>query len=114
MASSPGKAYLLQRKKTELIKAEVDRICNEYRKSYFDDLKNISELSSLNLVLNEDIVSKAGTMILNASFLVKKDKVLTFKNAAEIPGKIDKCSGFLIEITGPLPPYSFVNITKKW
>ena len=114
MASSPGKAYLLQRKKTELIKAEVDRICNEYRKSYFDDLKNISELSSLNLVLNEDIVSKAGTMILNASFLVNKDRVLTFKNAADTPGKKDKGSGFLIEITGPLPPYSFVNITKKW
>ena len=113
MASSPGKAYLLQRKKTELIKAEVDRICNEYRNSYFDNLKNLSELSSLNMVHNEDIISKAGIMILNASFLVKKDEVLTFKNAAGIPGKKDKGSGFLIDITGPLPPYSFVNITNK-
>jgi hypothetical protein len=113
MASSPGKAYLLQRKKTEIIKAEMDRICNEYSRSCFDNLRSYSELSTLNIILNEDSKSKAGTMILNASFLLNRDEVSTFKHAADSLQKENKGSGFLVEATGPLPPFSFVNITKK-
>jgi hypothetical protein len=114
MASPPGKAYLLQRKKSELIKAEMDRICSEYSKSHFNNLKSYSELSSLNIILNEDIISKAGTMILNASFLVKKDRVPVFRNASDSLQEENKGSGFLVETKGPFPPYSFVNLTKKW
>jgi hypothetical protein len=113
MASPPGKAYLLQRRKTELIRAEMDRICCEYSKSSFNNLRSYSELSIFNFILNEDIISKAGTMILNASFLVKKDRVPVFRNASDSLQEENKSSGFSIEITGPLPPFSFVKISKK-
>ena len=48
MESSPGKAFLLKRKKTELIETELDRVCKTFGQEYFDELKNLSESSGLN------------------------------------------------------------------
>ena len=113
MASSPGKAFLLKKKKTELIENEMDRLCKKYGQEYYDEFKILSEATYLNNLLPKDIVGREDSMILNASFLISKNKLAEFKNTVDVLKKKDGNSGFFIESTGPWPPYNFVDITIK-
>ncbi len=113
MASSPGKAYLLKRKKTDLVDNEMNRICKDHGQSYFDNFKNISESTSLNNLLPKEITGRPDTMILNAAFLVNRNKADLFKNQVDSIKKRSGETGFMIETTGPWPPFSFVSIKEK-
>jgi len=113
MASSPGKAFLLGRKKTDLIDDEMDRLCKDYGQKYFDEFKSLSELASLNNLLPKEYTGREDTMILNASFLVCKDKVPDFKLTFDSLSNKDRDTGFIIEVNGPWPPFSFISINEK-
>jgi len=113
MASSPGKAVLLKKKKTELNENEMDRLCKKYGQEYYDEFKILSEATYLNNLLPKDIAGREDSMILNASFLISKNKLAEFKNTVDVLKKKDGNSGFFIESTGPWPPYNFVDITIK-
>ena len=113
MASSPGKAFLLTRKKTDLIENEMDRLCKNYGQEYYNEFKNLSESTSLNNLLPKEFTGRKDTMILNATFLVSKNKVTDFKSTVDTLRKRDGNSGFFIEATGPWPPFSFISIKEK-
>jgi len=113
MASSPGKAFLLKKKKTELIENEMDRLCKKYGQEYYDEFKILSEATYLNNLLPKDIVGREDSMILNASFLISKNKLAEFKNTVDVLKKKDGNSGFFIESTGPWPTFSFISIKEK-
>lgn len=113
MASSPGKAFLLKIKKTALIENEMDRICKNYGQEYYDEFKNLSESTDLNNLLPKEFTERVFTMILNASFLVSKNKVADFISTVDTLNKKDGNSGIFIEATGPWPPFSFISIKEK-
>ncbi|MDZ4204671.1 MAG: GvpL/GvpF family gas vesicle protein [Bacteroidales bacterium] len=113
MASSPGKAFLLTRKKTDLIENEMDRLCKNYGQEYYNEFKNLSESASLNNLLPKEFTGRKDTMILNATFLVSKNKVTDFRSTVDTLRKKDGNSGFFIEATGPWPPFSFISIKEK-
>jgi hypothetical protein len=113
MASSPGRAYLLERKKTEFVDAEMERLLREYGQSYFDNFKILSESAQLNPLVPDGVTGRPDRMILNASFLVDKDKVAIFKSTASSIRKSDGDSGIVVETFGPCPPYSFVALNEK-
>ena len=113
MASSPGKAFLLKKKKTELIENEMNRLCKKYGQEYYDEFKILSEATYLNNLLPKDIVGREDSMILNASFLISKNKLAEFKNTVDVLKKKDGNSGFFIESTGPWPPFCFISIKEK-
>ena len=113
MASSPGKAFLLKRKKNDLVENEMDRLCNQYGQEYYDIFKELSESDRLNNLLPKEFTGRVETMILNTTFLVRKDKVAEFINTADDLRKRDENSGFFIEVTGPWPPFSFISIKEK-
>ena len=113
MASSPGKAFLLQRKKTDLIENEMDRICKENGQAYYDEFKNLSESTSFSNLLPKEFTGRDDTMILNAAFLVNKTKVTDFKSTADSLRKKDENFCFIIEVTGPWPPFSFISINEN-
>jgi hypothetical protein len=113
MASSPGKAYLLKRKKSELIENEMDRICKSYGQNYYNEFKNLSASTNLNNLLPKEFTGREDTMILNASFLVSKTKVGDFLNTVAVLREKDGNSGFFIETTGPWPPFSFIDIKEN-
>lgn len=110
MASSPGRAYLLKRKKTDLIENEMNRLCKEYGQTYFNEFENLSVATSLNNLLPKDFTGREDTMILNAVFLVQTNNVTDFNNTKENITKKDGNFGFKIDITGPWPPFSFISI----
>ncbi|MDP2339286.1 MAG: GvpL/GvpF family gas vesicle protein [Bacteroidota bacterium] len=113
MASSPGKAFLLKRKKSELIENEMDRICKSYGQDYYNEFKSLSVSTNLNNLLPKEFTGREDTMILNAAFLVSKTTVNDFKNTVDILRKKDGHSGFFIETTGPWPPFSFIYIKEN-
>lgn len=113
MASSPGKAFLLGRKKIDLIDAEMDRLCKDFGQKYFDIFHALSESSSLSNLLPKEYTGREDAMILNATFLIEKQKVSEFIQTYETLQRADENSGFIIETTGPWPPFSFVSIKEK-
>lgn len=113
MASSPGRAYLLKRKKGDLIENEMNRICKKFGQENFDELNSLSEANRLNNLLPKEFTGRSDTMILNSTFLVPKCKVPYFKNTIDSLEKKNENFGFLLEITGPWPPFSFISIKEK-
>lgn len=113
MASSPGKAFLLKIKKTGLIENEITRLHKNYGQKYYDEFKNLSESTSLNNLLPKEFTGREDTMILNATFLVSKNKVADFISTVETCRKKEGNSGCFIEATGPWPPFSFISIKEK-
>ena len=113
LASSPGKAFLLNRKKIELIESELDRLCKVYGQEGYDEFRYISESAGLNNLLPKEFTGREDTMILNSVFLVKKEKVRELKERIEQLTKKHENTGFFIEATGPWPPFSFISIKEN-
>ena len=110
LESSPGKAFLLNKKKLDLIENEMDRLCNQYGQEYFEEIKNLCVSTHLGNILPKEFSGREDTMILNASFLVRAEMVIDLRN--HLIGMSEKVgnSGFAIEVTGPWPPFSFISI----
>lgn len=113
MASGPGKAFLLKRKKTELIENELDRLCKLFGQKYYDEFRTFSNATHISNLIPPDFNARQDTMILNAAFLIDKIKVADFLNSVETHRLKDGNSGFGIETTGPWPPFSFIYIKEK-
>ncbi|MCK9400011.1 MAG: GvpL/GvpF family gas vesicle protein [Bacteroidales bacterium] len=113
MASSPGKAFLLKRKKADLIETEIDRLCKNYGQEYYNEFKKLSESTSINNLLPKELTGREDAMILNATYLVSKNNLTDFKSIVDRLRKNDGNSGFIIEATGPWPPFSFISIKEK-
>jgi hypothetical protein len=113
MASSPGKAFLLRRKKTELIENEMDRLCKIYAQGYYDEFENLSVATCLNNLLPKELTEREDSMILNAAFLVYKERASEFKSMAGFLTKKDGNLGFYIEANGPWPTFSFISLKEK-
>jgi len=114
LESLPGKAFLLKKKKTELIKKEVEKIIKNCGQTCYDEFKNISELSRINNLLPKELTERSDDMILNTSFFIKKQRVADFVNAVDLlQGKYNNI-GFDIDVSGPWPPFSFISIKEHF
>jgi len=113
MGSSPGKAFLLKRKKSELIEIEMDRLCKNFGQAYFNELRDLSIATGLNNLLPKEFTGRNDTMMLNATFLVESEKIGLFSATVEVMKTKAGKSGFFIEQTGPWPLFSFVHIKEN-
>ncbi|MHC1738693.1 MAG: GvpL/GvpF family gas vesicle protein [Ignavibacteriaceae bacterium] len=82
--SSPGRAYLLERKKSDLMEMEIDKLSKNYGASYYELFLKLSESTRINNLLPKNLTGRNDDMILNAAFLVSKDKVGEFVNTSNI------------------------------
>lgn len=110
MASPPGKAFLIERMKSELIEDEMIKACTCYSRNYYNKLRKLSVSSQLNKIVAKEITGREETMIMNAAFLVKKINMIDFKNTLDALRNKYGSEGFSIETNGSLPPFSFVQI----
>jgi hypothetical protein len=113
MASSPGKAFLLKRKKNDLILSEMDRLCKIYGQEIYMELGSLSHATCLNNLTPAEYTGRTDDMILNATFLVPKEKISEFISATGVLHKKYAGKGFDFETTGPWPPFSFISIKEK-
>jgi hypothetical protein len=112
-ASGKGKAYLLKKKKAELIEDIIGRKISAYTRDIFEKLKSMSVESKINKILPKAVTQKNEDMVLNAAFLINKKRMPEFKDAleklkAEYAGK---CLDF--DFTGPWPPYNFSSFLNE-
>ena len=108
-----GKAFLLKRKKVELIDLEVDKVMRNCGQNVFDELVVFSEFTKINNLLPKEVTERTDDMILNLSCFVRKDRVEELKNVVDSLRQKYHHVGFKIDATGPWPPFSFISIKEK-
>ena len=103
MASkSPGMAYIYKQKLEKAVKAEVERLADEWFKDFYSRTKRYCDDI---MVEKAKRMERNKVMLLNLSCLVAREKVEKLGEELE---KINGLEGFSIRFTGPWPPYSFV------
>jgi hypothetical protein len=112
-SSSPGKAFILKKKKEELLSAVVNQKLNEYGQESFERLNQHSIRSCINKLLPKEVTERKEEMILNSAFLVDKDKVREFVNAVDSLKAKYNDKGLNFDCTGPWPAYNFCSIEKE-
>lgn len=99
---SPGMAYMYKQKLEKAVKAEMERLADEWFKDFYSRIKQYSDDIEVGKVKKAE---KDKVMLLNLSCLVAKDKADSLGEELE---KINNMEGFSVRFTGPWPPYSFV------
>jgi hypothetical protein len=99
MASPPGKAYLLQRKKTHLIKNEIERICDDFIRSCLNRFESFNYRDYETTLIPESEQAENGSLVLHADILVDRNKIAEFINVADSLGKEISNNWFYIETT---------------
>jgi hypothetical protein len=109
----PGKAYLLKKKKEELLNIAVNKKLNEYGEVSFDRLRERSQEAGINKLLPKEVTERNDEMILNSVFLINKDKVGDFLNIVDDLRAKYTDKGLFFDCTGPWPPYNFCGPLKE-
>lgn len=112
-SSAAGKAYLLKKKKEELLNIAVNKKLNEYGQVSFDRLREKSTEARINKLLPKEVTERNDEMILNSAFLINKDKVEDFLNIVEDVRTKYTDRGLFFDCTGPWPPYNFCSSLKE-
>jgi len=100
-SKSPGATHLLRTRLEKVVRQELNRKADEYSARIYNSLKKGSDDSRFNSLI--------GPMIVNAAFLVRKDKLENFKNNFELIRSQYTGKGFEFILNGPWPPYNFVT-----
>ncbi len=104
MASkSPGAAYLYKQKVEKAVKAEMERLADNWFKDFYARVKRHCDDMAVEKTRKAD---RSKVMLLNLSCLVAREKV---DNLGEELEKVSKMEGFSVHFSGPWPPYSFVS-----
>ena len=112
LKSSPGKAFLLKRKKAELIEQEVEKLMKINGQKCFDEYRKICQAVRVNNLLPRELTERDDDMILNATLFINKQNIKDFICTANLQQEKYQSLGFLFEVTGPWPPFSFVSIKE--
>lgn len=110
---SAGKAFFLKKKKEELFNTIMNEEVNRYGQDSFERLSKQSIQSRINKLLPKEVTEREDEMILNAAFLVEKEKVHTFMGLVEFLKTQYEVSGLSFDCTGPWPPYNFCRHSKE-
>jgi hypothetical protein len=104
LSSQKGSTYFARVQYDRLVAAALEGRSERFVKSIMDELSEVSVASRWNKPIGDK-------MILNAAFLVPRDKESVFDTKVkEIGARYNKLN---FRYTGPWPPYNFVNIRLK-
>jgi hypothetical protein len=97
-----GVAYFHKQKIQDIIKREIEKYVALYFEEFYKKIKQVTDEVKIEKAKKQDTLIIA----LNASVLVKKEDVSALGDMLD---HIHKKQGFLVEFTGPWPPYSFTS-----
>ena len=104
IAAVPGSTYFARMQYGRQIEAALQGRSEQYVADIFAQLRDVSVAARANKPIGEK-------MIMNAAFLVSRDKETAFDGKVKEVGALyDKLN---FRYTGPWPPYNFVNIRLK-
>src|SRR5258706_9510441 len=104
ISSQKGSTYFARMQYGRLIDGALQQRWEQYVAEIFAALRDVSVASRTNKPIGD-------RMIMNAAFLVSRDREQAFDSKVkEIGARYDKLT---FKYTGPWPPYNFVNIRLK-
>ncbi|MBX3201236.1 MAG: GvpL/GvpF family gas vesicle protein, partial [Labilithrix sp.] len=104
ITSQKGSTYFARMQYGRLVDGALQARSELYVQEIFDALRPASVASRANRPIGD-------RMIMNAAFLVRRDKEADFDRIVKQIGA--KHSQLTFKYTGPWPPYNFVNIRLK-
>ena len=110
--SAPGKAYILKKKKNDLIGTEINALYNNLSLLVFNRLNEFPEEYRLHAILHGELSGHNDDMIINVTFLIKKENFDKFITIADKLIIEYENIGLILDITGPWPPYSFIKLSN--
>jgi len=104
ISSQEGSTYFARMQYGRLMDSALEGRSEKYVNDIFEQLRPVSVASRANKPIGDK-------MIMNAAFLVARDKEAAFDaRVKQIGAKLDSLT---FKYTGPWPPYNFVNIRLK-
>lgn len=108
-----GMKWYVDRKSDELIAGQIEYKVEEELKRIIDKLTGQAEEVRFSDLLPKVVGEPGKDMILNAACLVRNDRLGDFQSLLrEITTECD-AAGITLILTGPWPPYNFVNIKNE-
>lgn len=104
ISSQRGSTYFARMQYGRLVDSLLQERSSQFTKQIFEALRDVSVASRANKPIGD-------RMIMNAAFLVNRDKEEAFD--ARLKEIAQELSPLTFKYTGPWPPYNFVNIRLK-
>jgi hypothetical protein len=102
----PGRRYLLERKRDDVLKREVARGARRLAGELLDALRPHAEAVRVLALAGGD---EAGTVVLNAALLVERGAEAALRQEAERQIAAQAALGMLPALSGPWAPYRFLE-----
>lgn len=112
-STSKGKAYFLEKKKQEILNKVLDEKISECTQDTFNRLRTSSADAKINKLLPQEVTQKEGKMVLNAAFLIEKNRIREFDDILKYLRGEHGRKGLEFDWTGPWPPYNFCSKEEK-
>lgn len=106
-AASPGRAYLLAKRREQLLAGEARRLLGEAIDRVLQDLAKASASMERDQLPNP--VGEGPQLVAKAAFLVERARAAQFRSLAGEIQRSCPAIGCTLELTGPWAPYSFVG-----
>jgi hypothetical protein len=109
-AAAPGRRFLLERKRGDLVRSEVRRVAAERADSLFDALAAHARDA---VRLEIPATSGAVPVLLHAALLVGREQEAGVHGALAAEGDALAALGFHASLTGPWAPYRFLDTAGR-
>jgi len=109
-STSPGRAYLLQRKLATQLDAMSEQALSDLARGSFDRLADLSVLAEVSPAGRSRREPGTPREVLRATFLVSRAAIDPFLAAI---GDIEQQNGVRCTTSGPWPPYSFAALPSE-
>jgi type I site-specific restriction endonuclease len=106
---SRGAAYLLGKKMEEDVKDHIVARLTQITEEIFQELRKDASEAKMNITLPQKLTGKKKEMILNAAYLVEREKVPHFLQQGKSFIEKYEFMGLDLEFSGPWPPYNFIE-----
>lgn len=103
-----GKRFFLQKKIDAVVESELEEKINNFSKTFLEKLGKDSDKYVLNDTSSKELTGRNEEMIINAAYLVDNKDFLKFKKSLDELRNRYSGGQFLLELSGPWPPYNFV------
>ncbi|MEU9872903.1 GvpL/GvpF family gas vesicle protein [Actinomadura sp. NPDC048021] len=105
--AGPGAAYLRRRQQERRRRADAGRRVGEQADAVHAELADHAVASRHHPPQDPRLSGRAGTQILNVAYLLDEEQVEGFLAVARAADQ--RLAGIEVEVTGPWPPYSFIE-----
>jgi hypothetical protein len=107
---SPGKSYLQEKQRQDASREEAEKVSKATARRCRDELAGAAEQTTMLRLDSETPAQDQPQLILNTSHLVAQSQQKQFHALAESLAEEVEARGFSLEVTGPWPPFSFVEL----